>query len=304
MDNYQNILKTKRKIEDGFLNIDGIHGLSIGYEQLESSYSNTILICFHVHNNELLESGVIPKEIHGIRTSVIKTDIPKPLGDFKKYKPLTGGIRIETEDHMVGTLGCIIRDKKSGRKVGLSCKHILTSKDYTVGHPAFMANNYIGHTVRGALSKNIDAAICSIENTEHELTIAQIGELKGWHRMTIKDIKYGGFPVRKRGMATGLTFGLIKNIHYTGIRSDGWKFSDQFWIEGYEKIFSSEGDSGSVYVDTYNRVIGLHWGCEGYHTGLGSPIENVLTELELEPAFGYENTELASQSMELYNLVI
>lgn len=301
MNKFEDILRTKRTIEDDFLRMEGIHALSLGYEQLETSYSDEILLYFHVHGKGLMGT-IIPEEIHGHRTAIIETEIPKPLSDSKKYNPLTGGIKIETEHLINGTLGCIVTDNISGKKAGLTCMHVLTNKSCLVGHPAFKQDSCIGNTVRGSLSKTIDAAIFSVPDSSNGLSITQIGVINGWHNLTLKDVKFGGFPIRKRGMATGLTFGLVKNLHYTGYRSDGWKFTDQLWIEGYENVFSSEGDSGSVYVDVYNRLIGLHWGCEGYHTGVGSPIGNIFLELNVG-VDDNEGQKNAKQQEDLYCLV-
>jgi len=282
MEKYIKALNVKRQVEERFLHVDGIHGLSIGYDNITDENSDKICIYFHLHNPKPVKLGLIPKSIMGVPTHILETEIPQPQQDKKAYRPLIGGCRIESSNNISGTLGFVVTEKSSQKKVALTCQHVLNNEGDIMGQPIFDINNMIGTNIRGVLSKQVDAAICSLEGIKCKPNILEIGQIAGSYAVSILDIKYGGYPIRKRGMATGLTFGIVKHLHYTGYRSDGWRFHDQLWIEGDENIFASNGDSGSVYVDVHNRIVGLHWGSEGNNNGVGSPIENVLNELNIE----------------------
>lgn len=279
METYIRALQVKRQVEERFLHMDGIHGLSIGYEESIKGYSDNVCIYLHLHN--LKSVGIIPKSIMGVSTGIIESPIPKPQQDRTVYRPLLGGCRIESSRAVGGTLGCIVNDNTSRKKMALTCQHIFAGESDLVGQPVFDHHSLI-QKGKGVLSKKVDAALCSLENVNYKQSILDIGQTAGPYTVSIADIKYEGYPVRKRGMATGMTFGLVKQLNYTGYRADGWRFHDQLWIEGDENVFASEGDSGSVYVDVKNRVVGLHWGGEGYHYGVGCSIEDVMSELNIE----------------------
>jgi hypothetical protein len=214
----------------------------------------------------------------GVPTRILETEIPQAAHSVE-FNSYIEPYRKRPAGNIAGTFNPIAIDKKTGEKVALTCQHVLSDKDDIIHraiHPTH--ESYI----RGTLSNTVDAAIIIPDHLKLGKNLVDVGQISGTYSVSILDTKFGGYPIRKRGARTGLTFGVVKHLHYTGYRSDGWKFNDQLWIEGDEAIFSNSGDSGSVYMDVHNRIVGLHWGSEGSKQGIGNPIENVLNELNIE----------------------
>jgi S1-C subfamily serine protease len=101
-----------------------------------------------------------------------------------------------------------------------------------------------------------------------------------------------GYPVKKRGRATGLTSGLIYSLGFNGInRETGKSLKNPIQIVTRDSQgnivpgFANHGDSGSVVVNDKCQVVGLLTamtlvGTEGYY--FATPIRAVLDKLQIE----------------------
>ncbi len=270
------------------MNIPGVHGTSIGIKEVKGKLTDTLAICIHLDKkkpiDEIPEEERIPKAIDGFPTDVLEHPMPEQIEDNAKYRPVEGGIQIQVNSKY-GTIGCMVKDRTDGEICILSNQHVLNSKGDGVFQPkSDPVCDKIGNTKRVVLSARVDGGISTIKDydTQYIAKIVSIGDVKGTHSVTLADLPY---PVKKRGRTTSLTEGKITNINYNTRSTTGQSFTGQQFIRPDTINFADSGDSGSVIVDDNNNIVGLLWGVNKGntpYTGVSSPIDDVLSELDID----------------------
>ena len=106
-----------------------------------------------------------------------------------------------------------------------------------------------------------------------------------------------GLPVKKSGRTTGVTTGIITDESATiAIASTGRIFHNQFVIENDGAEVSGPGDSGSLWIDDLNWVVGLHFAGSPGRAG-ANPMLAVLDALNI--SIGLSVMDLISASVTL-----
>lgn len=227
------------------------------------------------------------------------------------------GIKVrKTENLTYGTLGCVAIEQGSGRKVILSNYHVLYSVpgNENVFHPAHKSSKT--HKIAELLRKadqgtpsapsTVDAAIAKLDDdVKADPKIVDIGWVMGTAEITLADISGAaslnqdqpcrednvvtrrGYRVRKRGVTTLLTEGVVTSI-YGNFKDDETKvyLKDQIVISpmagNARGAFCAKGDSGSVVVNDKNEVVGLLLGASYEGCGFASPIKEVERKLNIK----------------------
>jgi hypothetical protein len=277
----------------------------------------------HKHPAPRLRSDqLVPAEIEGVVTDVVAdgvvlhrallardAEFPHARG-AERHDQVLGGISMGPwrsiflappdvprpgEYVVVGTLGALVTDRTgNGQVMALTTFHAACVDDaWSVGdamvHPSrtdsgVSPTDVFGTLCRAALSGSVDgAAILLAPGRFHRPSIVDIGPVTG----SAPAVR--GTVVRKRGRTTGLTTGRIASVDATlrldyrdglGVRV----LRDQLRIEAVGGgSMGDYGDSGSVFVDNDNQVVGLH--VAGNTTGtaaFASPIGKVLRELDVD----------------------
>ncbi len=280
--NFEVVKQIKRREEARLLAMDGVHGVSIGENKDKPGE-----FCIYLHVERASIAKDVAASIEGIR--IVNSIEPQSAlhADEKRYRPLVGGAQVEVKSAkgIYGTLGCLVKDNETGKDCVLSNKHVLKFASEIVGQPK--ASEVIGETIRtSGDSPLVDGAIAEVDKTSYEASILEIGPVLGTYDVTPHDIMGMGYPIRKRGRTTGLTHSHITRIDYSGKRSDGWNFKNQLYVS---PAFAQPGDSGAVYVDNKNRIVGLHWG-GNEHVSIGSPIADVLNCLRVSVLVAFGTT--------------
>jgi hypothetical protein len=220
------------------------------------------------------------------------------LPDTGKYRPLMGGVSASTSrmginGFHVGTLGAlaVTTETEQPMLVGLSNHHVLAFDSNRAfgdeiiqpepGPFGVLPSDRVGTLASWAYPELVfegtsDAAICTIEVP----ALAEISEVGSTAGTAVESI---GMQVSKRGRTTGLTRGIVVtendslrgsylvdcpgfppvNHPFTGQPTTLRKLTNQFLIKPdfiLSVFFSDHGDSGSVIVDTGNRIVGLMHG--------------------------------------------
>jgi hypothetical protein len=251
--------------------------VNVGVGLKETGDALTAMICYRVYVEDkkppagLQPHEIIPPVIDGFITDVIDYGIIETTAmDSTHYRPLKGGIQIKQDIYGskrgAGTLGCLaVLNDGSGKIVGLTNEHVLRTHSLEgadgnqVGQPhkveccCCCTKNIIGKVLDS--SEKPDCAIIELHNDIiHEIQAAhtvdeihEIGKIKG------RAVAKLNTAVKKRGAATRLTHGIIKDIAFDG---------DQILIgpADPDESFASFGDSGSLVLTEDNQVIGLLWG--------------------------------------------
>lgn len=262
--------------------------------------------------DELKPEEMIPKEILGLRTDVqTQPAYVNLVEDASKYRPLWAGSKISvptvrvtdmatgiiTITNSSGTLGCFVRLNANNRVHLLTNEHVIGSTpgkligqsappepDYCCccdgGGVATWTASAIGMGV--SLANNVDAAIAVLfgqtpgdsRAVAYSNNILEIGPVFG----SSTDVIFGDV-IRKRGKTTQLTAGTVQSITHTVTTPDGVKYTGnqiQVTVVAPYAAMADHGDSGSVFVNNRNQVVGLlATGAPGGPSAAGGLIQNV-----------------------------
>ena len=256
--------------------------------------------------SKLAKSDLVPLELSQIETDVEEVGKIRPLAhgfprlrreasavrraNTARIRPALGGVSIGHYKITAGTLGCLVRDKKTGRSFILSNNHVLansnsakkgdiiiqpgaadggkTPEDRIANLERWVEIDFTG---AGNLVDSSLAAPVSEEVVRPE--IASIGAPRGVSKARLKML------VQKSGRTTGHTFGEIKDVSATMRISYGRK-SALFRSQILTTAMSQGGDSGSLVLDRKNRAVGLLFAGSNLVT-LCNPIQEVLKLLEV-----------------------
>jgi hypothetical protein len=136
----------------------------------------------------------------------------------------------------------------------------------------------------------VDAAIAKLkDDVKADPIIVDIGPVRGTANVTMNDIQIQddrprGYRVRKRGVTTRLTEGIVISLTANfNVEETGVFLRNQMVIQSAagtgRGAFAARGDSGAVIVNDRNEVVGLLVGTDAVGFGFASPIgvvENLL----------------------------
>jgi len=209
------------------------------------------------------------------------------------------GAPITNSKGVPGTLGCFAQTGATNANTLLSSYHVLfgngAEKNQEISLLKINDNGLaaiaIGKTCAGKLG------IVRFEGDEYyvDCAVAAIAD-RWWTRSATGSITgfataQTGNRVKKWGSASGLTEGIIADIHYPDEAYIGRKVFDapnQILIKPLNSAskFSLPGDSGAVVLDEQNRIVGLLWGSNASGEGIACHIGPVIQELGLRSMTG------------------
>jgi len=301
------------------MQIPGVVGVGIGIKETGGELTGEIVFRVYVMEkkdlSELPPEHVIPDEIMGFKTDVLKVYQPKLRAfvereDDTNFRPLQGGIRIGAEDvsgH--GTLGWFgTLNSDSSTTVLLTNKHVIYSKaqETTTAKKKVGQSSYssvcccecgvIGETIVGIKNSDVDCAIARIDPKiavtlilNNDKTHERIGVV-GTASAVV------GETVRKIGMRSAFTTGIVIDIgavtttpptdpagtpvtvipNQILIRPVD---TETYEIENGKKAFSNYGDSGSVIVNEDDEIIGLLYSGDEDHYSVDITFANHITNV-------------------------
>lgn len=295
------LLETKKTIEEILLQREEVIGVGAD-EQTQ-----------HIRVYVLEENATIPnipKMMAGFPIDVISTPGFATISsdpDFRerRFRPVVGGVSAAHTNVTAGTLGAVIRDKKTGNKLFLSNNHVFSNTSSKTNSRAHIGDAIIqpspsdGGTITDTIAKLykwvpfidggtniVDAALAmpvdqSIASpyilSDADLDVISINGI----RSVTSPIK-----VKKYGRTSGADFGKIIDLNFTVAvdYDDGLtrNFVDQILVE----IETRGGDSGAILLDEDNRAVGLVFAGgvdkKGKFYGVACKIKNVLAMLSDE----------------------
>lgn len=273
--------------------LENVVGVGYGLKEVAGRVTDkegiVVMVSTKVPASRLAKNQVVPKLIEGMVSDVIEIghvtarevhpdneNLESDTFEIDKsrksrWRPAPGGVSIGHYKITAGTLGAVVYDNSSGKRLILSNNHVLANstngKDHRsrIGDPILQPGPLDGGTVkRDTIAKLfrfvplkdkgnnfVDAAIAKPLRPSLVVPyILGIGTVKG---TTLPQL---GMKVQKSGRTTGLTHTSIRVIHATvNVDYDGrvLKFKDQILTS----VFDQPGDSGSLVLDKHNRAVGL-----------------------------------------------
>lgn len=294
--------------------IPGISSIGVGAKEVGGDVTFDMAYRIYVEqklpNDDLPAAWRIPERIRGINTDVLPRSSTEMLTDDGKYRPLKGGSQVKNQyvegdnDLLGGTIGCLVRfDSPLQEICALSCEHVMMAGQaglqVIVGQPRYVVScccctyNQIGKVVNYEKNDKVDCAVAVLDqdiaqevssrNTLND--VVDIGTLTGVAQAVCFE------AVKKRGRTTELTTGQVVDIIFE---------NSQILVHptGGNPKFADRGDSGSVIVNSANRVIGLLWATDAATRtkGVGNHIGEVMREMDITIA-GQNNAGLNIPAM-------
>lgn len=289
--------------EDELLAKSNVVGVGIG-EKIRGGFSQGRL-CLKIYvqkkfiAKKLARKELIPQEIARIETDVeevgkIVAQVVRPRspqGNSGRYRPAPGGVSIGHYRITAGTLGCLVKDKKSGKVFILSNNHVLSNSNkakkgdsilqpgpYDGGKKPKDIIGYLENWIEIGFGKEanlIDSALARPKNvSDVKPEIMLIGSSQGVSKAKL------GMPIQKSGRTTGYTTGKVKDTSAT-VKVNYDDKTALFRNQILTTNMSQGGDSGSLVLDMKARAIGLLFAGSEQVTIL-NPIASVLDLLDVE----------------------
>ena len=218
----------------------------------------------------------------------------QPSSQASRSDPLHGGVSIGTARAGSGTLGGIVRDRRTRQPMLLSNWHVIVGGWGNLhGQPIYQPSRDDGGTVadivatleRDGMSFQLDAAVATL-NKRRRWSNEQMGIPGPVPGVAVAGI---GMQVEKSGRTSGITRGVvtgvggIQRLQYAGIER---VLRNVFTIEprrASEEV-SRGGDSGSWWLEsTTKKAVGVHFaGSDQPERALALDMQSVLDALDVD----------------------
>ena len=291
----QVVVNALRRNEGKLLEKSNVVGIGIG-EKVKGGFPQGRL-CLKVYvekkliAKKLARNELIPREISRVETDVEEVGKIVAQGNSGRYRPAPGGASLGHYKITAGTLGCLVKDKKSGKVFILSNNHVLAnSNNAKKGDPILQPGPYDGgkkpkdiigyleNWIEIGFSKEanlIDSALARPKNTSDvKPEIMMIGLPKGVTRAKL------AMSIQKSGRTTGYTTGKIKDIS-ASVKVNYDNKVALFRNQILTTNMSQGGDSGSLVLDMKKRAVVLLFAGSELVTIL-NPIATVFNLLNIQ----------------------
>ena len=281
--------------EDELLSKANVVGVGIG-EKIRGGFSQGRL-CLKIYvekkliAKKLTKAEFIPQEISRIETDVEEAGKIIAQANTGRFRPAPGGVSLGHYQITAGTLGCLVKDKKSGKVLILSNNHVLANSNKAEkGDPILQPGPYDGgkkpKDLIGYLenwieinfkkeANLVDAALARPKvSGDVRPEIMLIGSPQGLTKAKI------GMPIQKSGRTTGYTTGKVKDIS-ASVKVNYDNQTALFRGQILTTNMSQGGDSGSLVLDMKQRAVVLLFAGSEQVTIL-NPINEVLRLLDVE----------------------
>ena len=317
----------KERVRERLTKIPGVHGIGVGCKFVDRQRTDELAVLLYVHRKkplaDLPANEIIPPEIEGIQTDVREGDLGEFCDDATRYRPLVGGSKIEwtrirhptpnstTRKEFDGTLGCLARSRKTGKKVALTAGHVVgcdpslaVSTGRRIGQPDddsdYSCCSKCWATVFGTVvdgSKDPDTAIIELDKcVDADPKVLDLGPVRGVLSTAEVD-NLAGKTVQIRGYKTGqVRQGIVADVTHDDFLpcSEGTDPGDLSNIWNYHRAilvhpdppnsqFGQKGDSGSAVLDMNGKLVGLFFALQmvdGVSTPAVSRIDRVLSTFQ------------------------
>ena len=276
-----------------------VTGVGVGFKEVGGVRTDQVAIRVYVDRKlpraQLPAADVLPELVEGVPVDVIEARFevhggPDPAEHRRRHNPMTGGISVGNAVlGGSGTLGGSVFDRRTRQDLILSNWHVLCgSLSCAAGEPIIQPGtgggdqgtpaDLVGRLHRSVISNRVDGAVARLSGHRFlRRDLLNQGSFAGTTGPVL------GAEVRKSGRTTGATEAVITDVSadvdVRGYPQGTLAFVDQIVIENGNP--SAPGDSGSLWVDRSDRVVGLNFaGSPG--RAIANPIGDVIGALDID----------------------
>ena len=309
--NFEVLSKLKDLEEEKLLALKGVVGVSLGFKIKDGKKTDILCVRILVKKKRgrlwmklFSPRAMVPLEIGGFPTDVVEVGEVKALillatekKRTEKWRPAPGGVSIGHKAITAGTLGGLVKDRKTGQIMILSNNHVLANSDMTTTEKAHKGDSILqpgkydgGKDPADRIAKlerwieinpftanEVDCAVAvPLSESDVSAEILEIGPVAGVGEPEL------GMKGQKSGRTTGLTQGEITDLKAT-IRV---QYPDGYLITFKNQVLTTPmlegGDSGSKFLDS-NRVLRLLGFAGSDKVSCWNYISKVLEALKVDP---------------------
>jgi hypothetical protein len=270
--------------------IPGFCGLGWGIKEVQCHLTPAIAWRVYVQRKQPLQQCSrkqwIPAAIDGIPTDVIELSATHITGASPS------GNLIVNKKGIPGTLGCVAFSRAEQQYVFLTNYHVLFSGGAGESDRVWWGSDSRDTAGLMPLGKTLYGKIGTVMFHEEEYYIdCAIGTMNDTAEysetsFTTVTPAFPGCVVTKKGVATGLSSGIVVDVHYPDsafINGIAYNTPNQLLIKpvGTNTVFSAKGDSGALVMDEQNKGVGLLWGSNAKGEGVAAHLGPILHELDI-----------------------
>ena len=289
------ISKVLKQSEARLLKKSNVVGVGIGEKIKDGRHTGRMSLKVYVEKKvvkeRLSKQDLVPPLIAEVETDVEEIGRIRPLASNRmRSRPARGGASIGHFKITAGTLGCLVKDKKTGKTLILSNNHVLANSNKAKKGDAILQpgaadggrnpKDQIATLERwvkvgfGKRANAVDAAVAlPLDDKDVSPEISSIGIPKGTVQGKV------GLAVQKTGRTTDHTLGEIKDTSAT-VRVDYDGRTALFRNQILTGAMSQGGDSGSLVLDQKRRAVGLLFAGSDRVT-LCNPMQDVFKLLDV-----------------------
>lgn len=127
------VKQVKEKHKKTLLTLSNVVGVGTGYKSTNGRRGDLCVVALvsqKVPRAGLDDDDIVPREIDGISTDVVQVGhLRAHPSRTDRWRPALGGVSIGHVDVTAGTLGVVVRDRASGRRLILSNNHVLANSN-------------------------------------------------------------------------------------------------------------------------------------------------------------------------------
>lgn len=281
--------------ENNLLKKANVVGLGVGEKiqkgVLQGRLSLKVYVEKKVVRAQLTREDLVPQMLSGVESDVEEIGKIIAFGNTGRYRPALGGVSIGHYKITAGTLGCLVKDKKTGGVFILSNNHVLAnSNDAQKGDPILQPGPYDGGKKPKDILAHLERWIEIEFKTKGNLVDAALAKPRQKPMVNPEIVEVGipkgvgraklGMSVQKSGRTTGYTTGKVKDISAV-VKVNYDRKVALFRNQIITTAMSQGGDSGSLVLDQKKRAVGLLFAGSEVVT-LCNPIQEVLSLLGVE----------------------
>ena len=302
----EELIQRQRELEQVYdaakaelMKIPNVLGVGIGIKEKGDELTPDIAFRVYVTEKkspaELPPEDIVPKEIMGFKTDVIKVYSPKSRvfterEETDEHRPLMGGIAISPDKSTYGTLGwfATLNGDASGDNIILTNKHVLydDAQDIKTDVKKIGQAHYCdccccgcGHVADSIIGIKDSTVDCGLARVKSDVAVSrQIDNNKTTQRLIVtgSNAAVVGETVRKIGARSSFTTGVVIDVGAVAVPPATPTDpagnpvtvmpnqilirpadTETYEIENGKRAFSNYGDSGSVVVNDMDEIVGL-----------------------------------------------
>ena len=280
----------KEKHVDRLKAFPNVIGVGVGHEIAGGKRTGRLAIRVYVNKklprDLLAPDAVLPDTLDGLPVDVIEDEFWIHQSRLEAHTFLVGGISV---GNLIlggaGTLGVSVFDNRTGQELFLSNWHVLCGSftcaagELIIQPGAFDGGtqaDLVAHLFKAVLNQDVDCAV-ALPLGQRPLfkEVLEVGFVESFNQAVL------GSTVHKSGRTTGFTSGPISDISadvtVNGYPGGARDFVDQIIIDGN---VSAPGDSGSVWLNDADEVVGLNFAGSSSRA-IANHIEKVFVALDI-----------------------